>query len=164
MLVAVARLVRWRVLVLAWAFSLGLLAVVLTASVSEPRPSGALVATPGRGSPERVVVVFIDSLARDVATDAHVMPELAELARQGASFDVEPCRDQLTYLCLRAALTGHDDSSLLAVADPSGAAGDFALSRRRARSSRDRDWHERLSSLPKRVVFGTPAGKVRRNA
>src|SRR4051812_16151052 len=45
------------------------------------------------------------------------MPALSRLAREGASFEVEPCRDQLTYLCLRAALTGHDDSSLLAVAD-----------------------------------------------
>lgn len=45
------------------------------------------------------------------------MPFLTRLAREGASFDVEPCRDQLTYLCLRAALTGHDESSLLALRD-----------------------------------------------
>jgi hypothetical protein len=46
-----------------------------------------------------------------------MMPTLGRLAREGASFDVEPCRDQLTYLCLRAAFTGHDDSSLLAIGD-----------------------------------------------
>ena len=64
-----------------------------------------------------VVLIFIDSLSRDVATDAHRMPYLSRLAREGTSFDVEPCRDQLTYLCLRAALTGHDESSLLAIRD-----------------------------------------------
>jgi Type I phosphodiesterase / nucleotide pyrophosphatase len=61
--------------------------------------------------------VFIDSLAQHIATDAARMPVLARLAAEGASFEVEPCRDQLTYLCLRAALTGRDDSSLFAISD-----------------------------------------------
>src|SRR5687767_6612868 len=61
--------------------------------------------------------MFIDSLASDIATNTQRMPVLARLAAEGASFEVEPCRDQLTYLCLRAALTGHDDSSLLAISD-----------------------------------------------
>jgi hypothetical protein len=70
-----------------------------------------------RGTPDRVVLVFIDSLSRDIATDAARMPVLNRLAAEGASFEVQPCRDQLTYLCLRAVLTGRDDSSLLSISD-----------------------------------------------
>lgn len=80
-------------------------------------PGGSPVAIEQRGAPTRTVLVFIDSLSREVATDARHMPFVGRLAREGASFDVEPCRDQLTYLCLRAALTGHDESSLLAIRD-----------------------------------------------
>lgn len=75
------------------------------------------VAVEHRGAPEPVVVIFIDSLARDIATDTVRMPNLHRLAAEGASFEVEPCRDQINYLCLRAVLTGHDDSSLLAISD-----------------------------------------------
>jgi hypothetical protein len=48
-----------------------------------------------------------------VAQDERVMPGLVALGARGASFQVEPCRDRLTYLCLQAALIGHDESSLL---------------------------------------------------
>ena len=108
---------RWRWLVLWLAFALGLFAVVSTARVSDPGARRAAPVAIERRTPARVLLVFIDSLSRDLATNAEQMPVLSRLAKDSASFDVEPCRDQLTYLCLRAALTGHDDSSLLAVAD-----------------------------------------------
>lgn len=108
---------RWSLPVVGLVLALGFWTLVSTARVSRgtgPRPP---VAIEQRGQGERVVLVFIDSLSRDVATNAERMPTLTRLAREGAAFDVEPCRDQLTYLCLRAALTGHDDSSLLAITD-----------------------------------------------
>ncbi len=108
---------RWRSLVLVLALALGLLAVVSTARVSDPGVRREPLVAVEQHAPARVLLVFVDSLSRDLATNAEKMPVLSRLAKEGVSFDVEPCRDQLTYLCLRAALTGHDDSSLLAVAD-----------------------------------------------
>ena len=99
------------------ALALGLFAVVSTARVSDPGARREPLVSVEQHARARVVLVFIDSLSRELATSAEKMPVLSRLAQEGASFDVEPCRDQLTYLCLRAALTGHDDSSLLAVAD-----------------------------------------------
>jgi hypothetical protein len=100
------------------ALFIGLLTVAWVARVSPAKARvESSVSIEHRVAPERVVLVFIDSLSRDVATDSELMPTLSQLARTGAAFDVEPCRDQLTYLCLRAALTGHDDSSLLAISD-----------------------------------------------
>ena len=63
----------------------------------------------------KLTIVFVDSLSDRVARDANVMPSLNALAARGVSLEVSPCRDQLTYLCLRALLTGYDESSLLAV-------------------------------------------------
>ena len=98
------------------ALALGFWTLSTTARVGdEPRQPPVVVQQ--AGAPPRLVAVFIDSLAREIAVDARRMPALARLAQEGASFEVDPCRDQLTYLCLRAALTGHDESSLLAVAD-----------------------------------------------
>lgn len=98
--------------------SLGIFALATTARVNRTQ-AGKVSAVPVEQvrPVERTVLVFIDSLSREVATNAEIMPTLGHLAREGVSFDVEPCRDQLTYLCLRAAFTGHDDSSLLAVSD-----------------------------------------------
>src|SRR3954470_23020134 len=96
---------------------LGLFAVVSTARVSDPAARPAPLVAIEQHAPARVLLVFIDSLSRELATDPARMPVLSRMAREGPSFDVAPCRDQLTYLCLRAALTGHDDSSLLAGAD-----------------------------------------------
>ncbi len=81
------------------ALVLGLFAVVSTGRVSDPGVGReALVAvTPHAAA--RVLLVFIDSLSSELATDAEQMPVLSRLAKEGASFDVEPCRDQLTYLC-----------------------------------------------------------------
>jgi len=111
--------VRWKLVVLGLvAALLGLLTIALTARVTETGSASLeSVAIEQRGPFERVVLVFVDSLSEGVAKDAARMPVLARLAREGASFDVEPCRDQLTYLCLRAALTGGDDSSLLGLVD-----------------------------------------------
>ncbi len=74
----------------------------------------SLVTLAARGRPEPLVLVFVDSLSDRVARDPSVMPTLAALARGGVSLEVEPCRDRLTYLCLRALLTGRDDASVLA--------------------------------------------------
>jgi hypothetical protein len=102
----------------AFALAVGFWTLASTARVTK---SAALHSAPvpiaHRAAPQRVVLMFIDSLARDIAIDARRMPVLARLASEGASFEVEPCRDQLTYLCLRATLTGRDDSSLLAISD-----------------------------------------------
>lgn len=109
---------RWRLGVVGFALAVGFWTLASTASVTK---SAALhtapVAIEHQGAPERVVLMFIDSLASDIATNTRRMPVLARLAAEGASFEVEPCRDQLTYLCLRATLTGRDDSSLLAISD-----------------------------------------------
>ena len=56
-----------------------------------------------------------DSLSERVAHDARVMPALNVLLARGVALQVSPCRDQLTFLCLRALLTGYDQSSLLAL-------------------------------------------------
>jgi Type I phosphodiesterase / nucleotide pyrophosphatase len=109
--------VRLRSLVLVLALALGLFAVASTARVSSRGARREPLVTVEPHAHGRVLLVFIDSLSRELATNAEKMPVLGRLAQEGAAFDVEPCRDQLTYLCLRAALTGHDDSSLLAVAD-----------------------------------------------
>ena len=110
---------NWKLFTLAFAsLFAGLLTVALTARVSPVSSrSEPCISIEHRGPAQRVLLVFIDSLSRDVARTSELMPTLGRLAREGASFDVEPCRDQLTYLCLRAAFTGHDDSSLLAIGD-----------------------------------------------
>ena len=100
--------------------ALGLWTLAWSGRISEaPSRRAAPVVVEPRSSrgPERAILVFVDSLSREIATDAERMPTLSKLAGEGAAFEVEPCRDQLTYLCLRAVLTGHDDSSLLAIAD-----------------------------------------------
>ena len=103
---------------LGFVLALGIFALSSTARVTDSQAGKAPPVQIEQGdSTDRTVVVFIDSLSRDVAKNPAIMPVLGRLAREGASFDVEPCRDQLTYLCIRAALTGHDDSSLLAVSD-----------------------------------------------
>jgi hypothetical protein len=83
-----------------------------------PAPT-ALEAVTKKGPPEQMVLVFVDSLRDDIARDATMMPNLVRLSTTGghaATFNVEPCRDRLTYLCLRAVATGRDESSLLSVA------------------------------------------------
>jgi hypothetical protein len=103
---------------LGFVLALGIFALSSTARVTDSQAGKAPPVQIEQGdSTDRTVVVFIDSLSRDVAKNPAIMPVLGRLAREGASFDVEPCRDQLTYLCIRAALTGHDDSSLLAISD-----------------------------------------------
>lgn len=97
---------------------ISLAAVALSSRVSGHTPEGvANIQIQQRLEPAPVVLVFVDSLSFDAATNARMMPELQRLSQQGAAFQVEPCRDQLTYLCVRAALTGQDDSSLLALSD-----------------------------------------------
>lgn len=109
---------RFRLAVVGFVLVLGFWTLASTASISKSASlHTAPVSIERQGAAARVVLVFIDSLSRDIATNAQQMPTLARLAGEGASFEVEPCRDQLTYLCLRAALTGHDDSSLLAISD-----------------------------------------------
>src|SRR5690242_16939299 len=89
--------------------------IVIRSSASSGSAIPAPLAPVRKATPERVIAVFVDSLSDRVATDSSIMPELSKLAEQGTSFTVEPCRDRLTYLCLRAVLTGSDESSLLAL-------------------------------------------------
>ena len=119
MTVALQPAVRLGVLVLGlFAVLVSLAAVALSSGVSGRAPHGvASVEIQQRIAPLPVVLVFVDSLSFDVATSSLVMPELQRLSQQAVTFGVEPCRDQLTYLCVRAALTGQDDSSLLALSD-----------------------------------------------
>ena len=125
---------RLRLALVGLVLALGFWTLSSTASISKSAaPRTPAVAIERRGAAPRVVLMFIDSLSRDIATNAERMPVLASLASEGTSFEVEPCRDQLTYVCLRAALTGHDDSSLLAL-------GAGAATRPRGRG--------RLSGLP----------------
>lgn len=97
------------------AVSLAWIVIRSTASSRSTSPSALLPIR--KTTRERVIAVFVDSLSDRVAEDPRVMPELSALARRGASFTVEPCRDRLTYLCLRAVLTGSDESSLVALRD-----------------------------------------------
>ena len=93
----------------AWVF------VVLSRAESG-RPAGARdVPCVRQQAPRTLTLIFVDSLGDRVARDSQVMPKLVALTREGVSLEVTPCRDQLTYLCLRALLTGYDESSLLAV-------------------------------------------------
>ena len=93
----------------------GLLFVLLSRAESG-RPQGTRnVLLPAPAAPRKLAIVFVDSLSDRTARDERVMPNLAALARRGVSLQVSPCRDQLTYLCLRALLTGYDESSLIAV-------------------------------------------------
>jgi hypothetical protein len=101
---------------LACAQLLAALVFVLLSRAESGRPAGTRdvpCAVPSVHRP--LTIVFVDSLSEHVARDASVMPALNALAARGVSLDVSPCRDQLTYLCLRALLTGYDESSLLAL-------------------------------------------------
>ena len=101
-------------------FVLGLAAVAFAAR-PDPSGQGGIVAAARRPSAaptvEPVIVVFVDSLSSELARDRTLMPALLALAGRGAAFEVEPCRDQLTFLCLQAAFSGRDESRLLALAD-----------------------------------------------
>ncbi|HEX2670528.1 MAG TPA: alkaline phosphatase family protein [Polyangiaceae bacterium] len=88
-----------------------------------------------------LTIVFVDSLSDRLAHDASLMPALNALAARGVSLDVSPCRDQLTYLCLRALLTGYDESSLLALR------GNFE----HAPSESD-NWLDRLARAGRKVI------------
>jgi len=95
---------------------LAALVFVLLSRAESGRPSGTHdvpCATPRAARP--LTIVFVDSLSERVARDASVMPALNALSARGVALEVSPCRDQLTYLCLRALLTGYDESSLLAL-------------------------------------------------
>jgi len=95
---------------------LAALVFVLLSRAESGRPSAARdlpCAAPRVHRP--LTIVFVDSLSDRVARDVNVMPALNALAARGVSLEVTPCRDQLTYLCLRALLTGYDESSLLAL-------------------------------------------------
>lgn len=95
---------------------LATLVFVLLSRAESGRPSGTHdvpCAAPRARRP--LTIVFVDSLSERVARDTSVMPALNALAERGVRLEVRPCRDQLTYLCLRALLTGYDESSLLAL-------------------------------------------------
>ena len=95
---------------------LAALVFVLLSRAESGRPAGTHdVPCAVARAPRRLTIVFVDSLSDRVAHDASVMPALNALFARGVALDVSPCRDQLTYLCLRALLTGYDESSLLAV-------------------------------------------------
>ena len=95
---------------------LAALVFVLLSRAESGRPSGARDVPCAEPSQRRkLTIVFVDSLSERVARDASVMPALNALSARGVSLSVSPCRDQLTYLCLRALLTGYDESSLLAL-------------------------------------------------
>ncbi len=79
---------------------------VLLSRAESGRPKGTrrrVLRGPSCASP--LTIVFVDSLSDRVARDTSVMPALNALAARGVSLEVSPCRDQLTYLCLRALLT-----------------------------------------------------------
>jgi len=89
---------------------------VLLSRAESGRPSGTRdVPCAAPRVPRKLTIVFVDSLSDRVARDASVMPALHALSARGVSLEVSPCRGQLTYLCLRALLTGYDESSLLAL-------------------------------------------------
>ena len=95
---------------------LAALVFVLLSRAESGRPSDTHdVPCAAPRTPRRLTIVFVDSLSDRVARDAGVMPTLNALSARGVGLDVSPCRDQLTYLCLRALLTGYDESSLLAL-------------------------------------------------
>jgi len=95
---------------------LAALVFVLLSRGESGRPSGTLdVPCAAPPAPRKLTIVFVDSLSDRVARDPSVMPAFNALAARGVALQVTPCRDQLTYLCLRALLTGYDESSLLAL-------------------------------------------------
>ncbi|HEY4106644.1 MAG TPA: alkaline phosphatase family protein, partial [Polyangiaceae bacterium] len=95
---------------------LALLVFALLSRAESGRPPGTRDVPLGRAEfPHKLAIVFVDSLSDRVARDVRVMPHLHALAESGVALEVTPCRDQLTYLCLRALLTGYDESSLLAL-------------------------------------------------
>ncbi len=95
---------------------LALLVFVVLSRAESGRPKGTQdIPVASMRAPRKLAIVFVDSLSERVALDPSLMPELQQLAKSGVSLQVTPCRDQLTYLCLRALLTGYDESSLLAL-------------------------------------------------
>ena len=79
------------------------------------KANAAEISLPTQGQFSPVLLIFIDSLSDRIATDESVMPTVANLRNQGASFTVEPCKDRLTYLCLAAIFRGTDESSLFSL-------------------------------------------------
>ena len=95
---------------------LAVLVFVVLSRAESGRPKGTRdVTIASARTPRKLAIVFVDSLSERVAQDPSLMPELGALAKTGVAMQVTPCRDQLTYLCLRALLTGYDESSLLAL-------------------------------------------------
>lgn len=92
--------------------ALGVAVVTFVRLSQDSEPAPQAIDTRGAAAAEPLVVVFVDSLAEDLVRDRRVMPALAALADRGVTLGVEPCRDRLTYLCLRAALTGRDEATL----------------------------------------------------
>lgn len=105
---------RLGLLLCAQLLAAGVFVVLSRAESGRPRGTREIPCAPPL-RPHKLTMIFVDSLSDRVAKDERVMPELSALARRGVALDVSPCRDQLTYLCLRALLTGYDESSLLAV-------------------------------------------------
>jgi len=127
---------------LACAQLLAALVFVLLSRAESGRPSGTRdvpCTSPRVHRP--LTIVFVDSLSDRLAHDASVMPALNALAARGVSLDVSPCRDQLTYLCLRALLTGYDESSLLALR------GNFDHT-----PSQGDNWLDRLAHAGQKVI------------
>jgi hypothetical protein len=61
----------------------------------------------------RMLVLLIDSLRWETATDPRLMPTLVALRASATSGKVKPTRDAVTVPCIRAAFTGEDRTRVL---------------------------------------------------
>ncbi len=104
-------------------------------SVGEPKTTAAVVSAIGG----RAFVLLIDSLRYETATDARIMPHLAELRASSTCARILPTRDAVTVPCVRAAFTGEDRTRLLGFVSNflSGSAGLRSIFTDLARQGRD---------------------------
>ncbi|HEX7668265.1 MAG TPA: alkaline phosphatase family protein [Polyangiaceae bacterium] len=85
----------------------------LTGPRELPRPAAPVGVERAPGPHGRMLVLLVDSLRWETATDPRLMPNLVAL-RAGATFGkVKPTRDAVTVPCIRAAFTGEDRTRVL---------------------------------------------------
>ena len=119
MLSALAGLHRVLARIVAVAVVVFTLAVAASLLVDRVNPPVAVV-DPGIASVDstkhsRLLILHIDSWRYETAIDSTIMPQVARLRRQGASWELEGVFEGFTIPAVRAAFSGHAETQLVSV-------------------------------------------------
>lgn len=110
------RLLARTVAVAVVVFALAAAASLLLDRVNTP----VAVVDPGIASVDstnhsRLLILHIDSWRYETAVDSTLMPEVARLRKQGASWQLETVFEGFTIPAVRAAFSGHDETQLVSL-------------------------------------------------